>query len=192
MFKGCRCRIFIKKYNKVYHISSIHWESDKLTSINYIDPENTPFVRYHTIEDGDILMNSIGQFDKNGKEIWAGDIVKYDPNGHGNYILGVIVYDLETTRFIIEQLTNTRDYFHTCTELDEQFNEYCKQYPENKISGSVFQFDSPTNWYNVLFYDALGPVFSYSDLEVVGDIYTNSTIVSEKQKHLDYMDGGRK
>ncbi len=189
MFRHCRCRIYIKKHNKVYSITSIHWENDKIASVKYIDSADPSFVRYHTVGDCDILCHSIGQFDKNGKEIWTGDIVKYDPSGHGNYILGLVDYDSETTSFVIKQLTDARDYFYTQEELDEQFIEYGEQYPENKIPRNQYQFESPTNWYSVMFYDHTGKIFNYSDLEVIGDIYTNSAFVSQNQKHFDFVEG---
>jgi len=187
MFKDCKCRIFIKKHNKTYPITSMHWDGDKLTSIKYIDLTNGTFAKDYTVTDDDVLMTFTGQFDKNKKEIWLGSIVKFDPREHSNYILGVVTYDVRTTSFVIEQLTQARDFYQTQKELDEEFEEHQKQFPNSKPSGNIYQFDSPTNWYNIAFYDHSGSNFSYSELEVIGTLYEDPVLVTQHQEHQDYV-----
>jgi len=158
------------------------WENEKLIAVGYEKDGYKAITHQTRINNGDIIMNFIGQYDKNNKELWTGDIVKFDPKGHGNYILGVISYDVRVTSFTIEQLTYARDFYQTQEELDEEYQNLLKSFLQKN-----YQFDSPTNWYNVTFYDEMGANFSYSELEVVGTLYKNSGLIVQKQQHQDYV-----
>jgi len=154
---------------------SLDWDQDGEKLLRVVIP--TRMLATEFTED-DILMNFIGQHDKNNKELWEGDIVKFDPRDHGNFILGVIAYDIRTTSFIVEQLTNTRDFSQTQDELDEEYIYYQKMFPNEKRN-SAYDFNELHNWHDVQFYDEMGSRFSYSELEVVGTLYGDPHLITQ-------------
>lgn len=186
MFKGCKCRVFLKRFDKIFPVLSLDWDKDGEKLVEVRVPEHMCPTKF---TDEDVLMNFIGQHDKNNKELWEGDIVKFDPKDHGNFILGVIAYDVRTTSFVIEQLTQARDFCQSQKELDEEFEEHSVLFPNNKPSRSLYKFNSPTNWYNITFYDQMGANFSYSELEVIGTLYGNPELISQSQNYQDYIGG---
>lgn len=176
MFKGCKCRIFSKADNKMFLVSAMYWEDNQLKAVQMFDSAIPHLGLYHLIEDEDVLMNFIGQYDKNGNELWEGDIVKFDPKGHSNFILGMISYDIRVTRFIIDQLTDNKDFMQTQEELDEEQQYTEKRMPSVSCS-DFYKFDNPTNWYDVKFYDEMGDLYCYSELEKIGNIYENPELI---------------
>lgn len=157
MFKECKCRIYIDNFKKIYSISSMYWEKNHLVTVGYEDPAREGIVKIIQISEKDILMNFIGKHDKNNNELWEGDLVKFDRYNHGNYIIGVIAFDKQSPGFVIEQLTNSKDFTNTQDELDEEFKH-------------------PENWFDE-FYDEAGASFTYDELEKIGNLYENSDLL---------------
>ena len=173
MFKECKCRIFVDRFKQVYPIVSMAWDEKEV--LQYVNICNTHGIatRINLLEK-DIIMNFIGQHDKNHNELWCGDIVKWDPKGHKNFILGLITYDVRTTSYVIEQITTARDYFQTQEELNDQYKEDSKEVLQYE---KLYKFDYPTNWYSVMFYDYDGSAFAYSELEKIGNMYDNPELL---------------
>jgi len=176
MFKGCKYRIFSKADNKIFLIAAMYWEDNQLKAVQMFEPTIPHLGLHHPLETDDVLMNYIGQQDKNGQELWEGDVVKFDPRGHGNFVLGVIKYDIRLTRFIIDQLTHSTDFMQTQDELDNE-RKCAEKILPSATDSDFYIFDNPTNWYDVKFYDEMGDLYCYSELEKIGNIYENSNLI---------------
>lgn len=110
------------------------------------------FTWMHTYSDTRLLVNSdtVGQFtgfhDKDGKEIYEGDIVRNkEVGGYGMVYTGVVRYYEEDCRFGID-LTATNKFTERClfTVGESSFNDgYCtiKYYNEYEVLGNIF--DNP-------------------------------------------------
>jgi uncharacterized phage protein (TIGR01671 family) len=180
VFKDCKCRIYLDKFKKVYSISSMYWEKGHLIAIDYEDPSREGTIKKVQLLEKDILMNFIGRYDKNNNELWEGDLVKFDRYNHGNHIIGVITFNRYTSAFIVEQLTNNKDFINTQKELDEEFKQKQESFINCFKQASYYNFNDPTNWINVVFYDYMGATFAYGELEKVGNLYENPELLQLK------------
>jgi uncharacterized phage protein (TIGR01671 family) len=111
------------------------------------------------------LMEFIGKHDKNGKEIYESDIIKWrEPVGNeeqyikNEHIFGFIIWDKEDCRFMILQLTKGKLVYSL----------------EDMISESEMNF-----------YSVDGAHFNWEDLEVRGNIYENYDLYLELSKKDD-------
>jgi len=179
VFKEGKCRIYIDEFKKIYPVASMYWEKNQLVAIGYEDSTKEGVVKIIKISEKDILMNFIGKYDKNSKEIWEGDLVKFDPCRHGNYIIGVITFDRQSPGFIVEQLTNCRDFISTQDELDEEFKQKCESFTNCLKKSSCYNFNNPENWIDIEFYDDVGACFTYDELEKIGNLYENSDLLPQ-------------
>jgi len=102
------------------------------------------------------LMRFIGSHDKEGKEIYEADIVKWreqvdkDTSVKSNDdIFGIVLWDREECRFIVYQITKGKWTY--------------------KVGDNTFEHDTQ-------FYSYDGAEFDWKDLEVVGNIYEHSDL----------------
>ena len=111
------------------------------------------------------LMQFTGAHDKQGKEIYEGDLIKWreqvgrDESVKSNDdIFGIVLWDREGCKFIVSQITKgTWTY---------------------KVGDSLFEHDTE-------FYSYNGEVFSWNDLEVIGNIYENSDLYNDLKERRE-------
>lgn len=111
------------------------------------------------------LMQFIGRHDKNSKEIYEADIVKWkesiDESDEGfkrnDYIFGLILWDKEDCGFVILQLTKGKCIYH---EKDGD----C-------------EIESDTE-----FYSLDGAEFDWEEVEIMGNVYENPDLYLELTK----------
>lgn len=113
-------------------------------------------------EVGAVLLRGSEFRDRHKKEIYEGDIVRYTPFGHpGNYIVGVVIYSKGA--FSVVQKTKARDYFLSSRDL--------------KRHKSEIKFEDEINWYELGFERANGELVPWSELEVLGSIFTDQALL---------------
>lgn len=106
--------------------------------------------------DGYDIMEFTGKYDKNKKEIYEFDIVKWKgiPDGEcvkkNDEILGLVVWSKDICGFIIEQLTEGNWI--------------------NEIGDCTFKYDTE-------FYSREGQEFLWEDVEIVGNKYHNPDLL---------------
>jgi len=155
--RGIKCRVWIKRYNKIFTLDSLKWSDDKL-----IISANTPNGGLHNVwfdaDELDNLSNVIhlmqftGLFDKNGTPIYEGDIVKYVA-GKNYQTIGVVTWADDKNSF------NLKTYPLMCAFVIH--NE-----KENKTD--KFEWDE-TDY-----------------MEVIGNIYENPTLLESENDNGKY------
>lgn len=99
-----KIRAFVKSLNKVLDVVEIRFLANEIGVGTRHD------WHYYDMKDC-VLMHSINEVDKNGNEIFVGDILKNKEN------IGYVVYEKSTLRFGIESLGSfavdyeTKDYY---------------------------------------------------------------------------------
>lgn len=182
-----RFRAFHPQSHRMMEIvRKLTWYHDKA------EDYDKPYIRGIGIGIGDVLaegfeiMQSIGTFDKNKKEIFEGDIVLwrkqvgYDetkevftPIYSEEYILGIVKYlsGIYGCEFYPCQISNGKFRFH-----NEPFSDSDDNYP-------------------LRFYDYGGADFSWGELEVVGNVcemqFPNSEIEEKVKAYFD-SEAGKK
>lgn len=111
------------------------------------------------------LMKFIGSHDKEGKEIYEADIVKWreqvdkDESVRINdNIFGVVLWDREECRFVVSQITKGKWTY--------------------KIGDHTFEHDTQ-------FYSYDGAEFYWKDLEIIGNIYENPDLYEKLRQERE-------
>lgn len=147
-----RFRAWHKEEKIMLNVIAINWFSDSEydlclgESINHED--------YHTESDETILMQSTGLRDKNGKEIFEGDIVRYvyyDGSGYQDYLI-----EFKTEEVITGE--SCGEYNIETTWIGVHFK---------RIGGNI-----------VGDYDYVHPE-EVSNFEIIGNIHENPEMVSD-------------
>ena len=111
------------------------------------------------------LMRFIGSHDKEVKEIYEGDIVKWkeqvdeDKSVISNeYIFGLVLWDKEECRFIVSQITKGKWSY--------------------EVEDHIFEHDTE-------FYSYDGAEFNWKELEVIGNIYENPELYDKLRQERE-------
>jgi|GEM_PF-281559 len=132
--------------------SNSHWEYLKINDIVW-----RPTYIYHTKKD-----QFIGLLDKNGKEIYEGDIVKWQP--HTIEEMNELFYDEPESQR--DEIVPSFGYviWKEAGFVIETINEGYEKFKE----GDIFELN---------FYGYEGKEFSWHNLEVIGNIYENPELL---------------
>ena len=119
-----RFRAWLKKEKEMIDVDEIHWDRGKFEFIG----DGITFQRLaNEVE----LMQSTGLKDKNGKEIFEGDIIKVT---NENSWLEVVSYEKEKSMFVIEEIN--RNFKVPSSPLYDLFNTTIF---ESEIVGNIYE-----------------------------------------------------
>lgn len=119
-----RFRAWLKKEKEMIDADEIHWDRGKFEFIG----DGITFQRLaNEVE----LMQSTGLKDKNGKEIFEGDIIKVT---NENSWLEVVSYEKEKSMFVIEEIN--RNFKVPSSPLYDLFNTTIF---ESEIVGNIYE-----------------------------------------------------
>jgi hypothetical protein len=130
-------RAWDKKYNKMYY-------GDIKTALAYPDKD---------IE----IMQYTGLKDKNGKEIYEGDIVQIDDFSYGIFN-AVVRWNEEKGMFAIKTFSPSPK------QIEMPSREWDRKHPPCESDGCMYAM-----WYS--------PIGDQKELELIGNIYENSELV---------------
>lgn len=117
-------RAWLKKEKEMIDVDEIHWDRGKFEFIG----DGITFQRLaNEVE----LMQSTGLKDKNGKEIFEGDIIKVT---NENSWLEVVSYEKEKSMFVIEEIN--RNFKVPSSPLYDLFNTTIF---ESEIIGNIYE-----------------------------------------------------
>ncbi|MGX5858981.1 YopX family protein [Streptococcus sanguinis] len=117
-------RAWLKKEKEMIDVDEIHWDRGKFEFIG----DGITFQRLaNEVE----LMQSTGLKDKNGKEIFEGDIIKVT---NENSWLEVVSYEKEKSMFVIKEIN--RNFKVPSSPLYDLFNTTIF---ESEIVGNIYE-----------------------------------------------------
>lgn len=132
-------RAWLKKFNDIQHVDNINFADDMRIEL---DDEISPYEKYAYIEDY-VLMQYTGLKDKNGKDIYEGDIIQFTWDsdscwGKSGTYLGYIRFDRGA--FEVVYIGKVRERrFREGTECFDDLKPFMDWSVEVKVIANIYE-----------------------------------------------------
>lgn len=125
-------RAYLKKSNQMVNVKSIHFGTNKII-VGY-SKSKTNYGNYSVSFDDIELMQFTGLYDKNGKEIYEGDILQHEYNYCDKTDRYIVKWDGDNLQFVFENIVKKNTYM----ALEDFYDDYNGEYSIS-IIGNMYE-----------------------------------------------------